>query len=611
MRFAAIVTATSGFLASVFAAAVVADFAVGALEETTQRNAKSALVASGQSWAQVGVDGTLVFLTGIAPDNQKRIQAFDVISSAVSIDRIRDSMTVEESIPAIAPDFVLEILRSGTDVSLIGISPIEGQADIIRQAIANINGVSLIDMKETTQWDAPDGWHAALTFGAEIMLRVERAKISILPGEVDLTAVVKSDAEKRLLQQDLLAIKPDGIVLKINITAPRPIFAPYTLTLIASDSETTLMCYALTAEGAARIVEAAGRIGALTAPACEIGLGAPTDDWADAAIAGINAVANMGSGSLEMRDSNITLVAVEGFDEGVFNAITIALRGILPISYSLQAILPEAVAEAKAKPEDETRPYFQAQLSADGSARMEGVTIDDISKRTLLTYAMAKFGHASVNDTTKIAQFAPHGWTSRQLVALEVLAMLIEGNIHVTEDTVAVTGTGQVAGLYDAILSKLEVGFGADARFTIVVEEIIPEPVVEDVPDAAVCEAEISALLDEKQIIFAPSSAVIDSASVKTINKIVTILNRCDTAAFEIGGHTDSQGREEMNLNLSQSRADAVLDSLLARNMLLGELSAIGYGEAQPIADNETEDGRQENRRIEFKLLEETTDGQN
>ncbi|MGE4611357.1 MAG: OmpA family protein [Paracoccaceae bacterium] len=607
MRFAAIATATAGFLVSVLAAAVVADFAVGVLEETTQRNTKSSLVASGQNWAQVDTDGTLVFVTGMAPDSQKRIQAFDAISSVVSIGRIRETMTVEERIPAIAPNFALEILRSGTDVSLIGLSPNEGQTDTIRQAIANIDGVSLIDMKESTQWDAPDGWHAALAFGAEIMSRVERAKISIIPGEVDLTAVVKSDAEKRLLQRELLAIKPDGVALKIDITAPRPIIAPYTLTLFAAESETTLMCYALTRGGADRIVAAAGRIGALTSPACEIGLGAPTDDWADAAIAGINAVANMGSGSLEIRDSSITLNAVEGFDAGVFNSIVAALQDALPEAYSLKAILPEA----KVVAEDEAHPYFHARLSLDGSALLEGVTIDDISKRTLLTYAMAKFGHAAVSDTTNIAQFAPHGWTSRQLVALDVLSLLIEGNIKVTEDTVAVTGTGETTGLYSAILGKLEVGFGADARFTIVVEEIIPEPVAEDVPDPKECEAEISTLLGEKQIIFAPSSAVIDSASVKTINKIVTILHRCDTAVFEIGGHTDSQGREEMNLNLSQSRADAVWDSLLARNMLLGDLSAIGYGETQPIADNDTEDGRQENRRIEFKLIEETTDGQN
>ena len=606
MRPAAIAFAAAGFLASAAAAALVATFAVATLEDTTVRNSKSALVASGQNWAHIETNGMLVILTGTAPDERKRIQALDAISGIVSTTRIQNLMDVEESVPTVAPDFALEILRSGTDVSLIGITPADSDGDIIRSVIEGIAGVSLIDMKESTTWDAPEGWMIALEFGAEIMTRTERAKISIMPGEIFVTAVVKSDAEKQLLQQELLSLKPEGVMLSIDITAPRPIFAPYTLTFVINESESTLMCYALTPDGGNRIVEAAKRLGALETSACEIGLGAPTDNWAEVAIAGMEAVANMDRGMLEMQDSGITLTSPEDFDVQAFNAITQTLRDALPDSYSLKTIRPEA----EVVQDNDTRPYFHAQFEG-GNVVLEGVTIDDISKRTLLTYAEAKFGHEAVNDISKIADFAPHGWTSRQLVALEVLAMLIEGNINVTEESVTVTGTGETEGLYDAILSKLEVGFGADARFTIVVEEIIPEPVIEDVPDAKQCETEISVLLDESQIVFAPSSAVIESASVKTINKIVTIMNRCKHAAFEIGGHTDSQGREEMNLNLSQSRADAVLDSLLARNMLLGEITAVGYGETQPIADNETEEGRQVNRRIAFKLLEETTDGQN
>ncbi len=607
MRPAAIAFATAGFIASVTAAALVAIFAVATLENTTERNSKSALVASGQNWVQIETDGTLVILTGTAPDERKRIQAFDAISGVVSTTRIRNLMEVEESIPAIAPHFALEILRSGTDISLIGITPSEANGDTIRTAIAGIEDVSLIDMKKSTTWAAPEGWDVALQFGTEIMMRVDRAKISIMSGEVIVTAVVKSDAEKKLLQQELQSLKPEGVSLSIDITAPRPIFAPYTLTFIATETDTTLMCYALTPEGEARIVNAAKRLGASDTSACEIGIGAPSENWSEVAVRGMDAVANMGGGSFEMQDSGVTLTAPVGFDTQTLDAIAQSLQDALPDAYSLQVVLPETEVAA----DDETRPHFHAQLHEDGTVTLEGVTIDEISKQTLLTYAEAKFGHDAVDDISKIANFAPHGWTSRQLVALEVLAMFVKGDINVTEETVAVTGTGETEDLYDAILGKLEVGFGADARFTIAVEEIIPEPVIEDRPDGKECEAEISALLDENQILFAPSSAVIESASVKTINQIVTILNRCKQSAFEIGGHTDSQGREEMNLNLSQHRADAVLDSLLARNVLLGDITAVGYGETQPIADNETEEGRQENRRIAFKLLEETTDGQN
>ena len=72
---------------------------------------------------------------------------------------------------------------------------------------------------------------------------------------------------------------------------------------------------------------------------------------------------------------------------------------------------------------------------------------------------------------------------------------------------------------------------------------------------------------------------------------------------MEIGGFTDSQGREEMNQALSQNRAQAVLNALLARRVLTTNLVAHGYGEAKPIADNDTEEGREANRRIEFRLI--------
>ena len=69
---------------------------------------------------------------------------------------------------------------------------------------------------------------------------------------------------------------------------------------------------------------------------------------------------------------------------------------------------------------------------------------------------------------------------------------------------------------------------------------------------------------------------------------------------MEIGGHTDSQGRESTNQRLSQGRAEAVLDALHARGVPLSRMVAQGYGESRPIADNGDEAGRAANRRIEF-----------
>ncbi len=593
MRPAALIFVAIGFLLSVIAAGFVAHLAVIKLEDATLRVTKTALVASGQNWADVRTDGTLVYLSGIAPDEKKRIQAFDAIAGVVSVPRIRNTMEVEESIAARAPDFALEILRNGLDVSLIGITPRE-DIDIIRAAIEGIFGVTLIDMKETTTWDAPAGWPEALEYGAAIMARLERAKISILPAQVSVTAVVKSDADKILLTRTLTDLRPEGVELTMDITAPRPIFSPYNLTFNMTDADKTLRCHALSEIGINMILGAAK-----VDTGCAIGLGAPTDNWSEVAVMGIKAVQKMGAGTLEMQDSSITITAPEGFDPEIFTTITSTLQKGLPQAYLLRGILPQKQVIA-----DDSRPFFDATRAAQGDVVLEGVAIDDISKRTVQTFSRAKFGFQSVSDNTHIASFAPHGWTARQLVAIEVLSLLNEGKIAVTEDTVVVTGKGQVLNLKSTILSMLESGFGADVHITINVEEIAPPPVELILPDTQECVDEIAALLLENPIMFAPSSAVIKLTSEKTIRQIAMILNRCQHAYFEIGGHTDSQGREEMNKNLSQNRADAVLDALLARNMLLGGIAAVGYGESQPIADNETEEGRLANRRIAFKFLE-------
>jgi len=71
---------------------------------------------------------------------------------------------------------------------------------------------------------------------------------------------------------------------------------------------------------------------------------------------------------------------------------------------------------------------------------------------------------------------------------------------------------------------------------------------------------------------------------------------------MEIGGHTDSQGRDSSNLALSQARAEAVLLGLQGRRVLVGSLTAVGYGETRPLADNDSPSGREANRRIEFTL---------
>jgi OOP family OmpA-OmpF porin len=75
---------------------------------------------------------------------------------------------------------------------------------------------------------------------------------------------------------------------------------------------------------------------------------------------------------------------------------------------------------------------------------------------------------------------------------------------------------------------------------------------------------------------------------------------RCTTSTIEIAGHTDAEGEEAANMALSERRAQAVADYLARAGLPSSRFIAVGYGSTQPVASNETDEGKAQNRRIEF-----------
>ncbi len=120
--------------------------------------------------------------------------------------------------------------------------------------------------------------------------------------------------------------------------------------------------------------------------------------------------------------------------------------------------------------------------------------------------------------------------------------------------------------------------------------------------DPRLCVSLATEIVESNKLTFDPGSTNLSAEVYPTIRQLAVVLENCTHARIEIGGHTDNQGREEMNLALSTRRARAVLDALLAEGVLTQNFVAVGYGESEPIADNGTEEGRDRNRRIEFRL---------
>lgn len=128
--------------------------------------------------------------------------------------------------------------------------------------------------------------------------------------------------------------------------------------------------------------------------------------------------------------------------------------------------------------------------------------------------------------------------------------------------------------------------------------------------------AEVAALEAQAEAAFAGSASIgfksgsdvltgSSSAALDDIAAAIVALLQADPAAkVAIEGHTDAQGDADFNLELSQERADAVRDYLVGRGVEPGALTATGYGEARPVASNDTDKGRAANRRVTITLLE-------
>lgn len=103
------------------------------------------------------------------------------------------------------------------------------------------------------------------------------------------------------------------------------------------------------------------------------------------------------------------------------------------------------------------------------------------------------------------------------------------------------------------------------------------------------------------KLFFENNSAKLKVASLVQLDDLIAILKKYETANLLIGGHTDSKGTDAFNLNLSQKRTESVKTYLIEKGILESRITATGYGEAEPIADNASALGRAKNRRVELK----------
>ncbi len=246
------------------------------------------------------------------------------------------------------------------------------------------------------------------------------------------------------------------------------------------------------------------------------------------------------------------------------------------------------------------QPLSDASLNVtinDGKVLLNGVLASQTEIDSVVTQASNTFGASNVINQLQIGDNTDQlADTTGLFGALKNQAPAI--SMDLVGQSITVTGEMPSSPAKQDTLSRVQSSFSGNVvdRLTIAAA-----PTVEIIEND-VCETTIANLLSETKINFATGSATISPSSFELLENITATAKRCTGANFEVAGHTDNTGSLEGNMNLSERRAQSVVNFLLKEGLPSTQFTTAGYGPNQPIADNQTNAGRAKNRRIEFRL---------
>lgn len=575
---------------------------VNVIEDSSELNVRRALDDTGLSWAEVHANGLQVYLTGTAPSEALRFKAISTAGAWVDAARVIDQMDVADSMGLEAPRFSIEILRNDMGLSLIGLVPAEMDREGLLARVAKIEGIGKVsDLLQTADYDTPQGWDRAVDYALDALSELPRSKISVEADKVAITAMTDSQEAQRRLERQLT--RKADMPLELALSAPRPVLTPFTLRFLIEDGVARFDACSADSEATVDTIldaaEAAGLEGG--SASCTVGLGVPSPRWGDATAQAIAAMGALGGGSVTFKDADVSLVAAMGTEQALFDRVVGELENSLPPVFSLHSDLPQPVSEEDGAGE---APEFTATLSPEGQVQLRGRLSGELARNAAESFATARFGTDSVHNAARLDEALPGNWSLRVLAGLEALSLLSNGAVVVAPDLITVSGNTGREDASARIAGFLAQKLGDGQRFDIKVTYLEKLDPVASLPSPEECELSVNEILRNRKITFEPGSDTPAASAQAVLDDIATVLKECgDDIKFEIGGHTDSQGRESMNQALSQARAAAVLTGLRERRLLTAAYRAVGYGEAQPIATNDTEEGREANRRIEFKLI--------
>lgn len=221
-----------------------------------------------------------------------------------------------------------------------------------------------------------------------------------------------------------------------------------------------------------------------------------------------------------------------------------------------------------------------------------GVVPDEATKAKLITRLRIMYGNRVVDQLAVGNVIAPPNWTSNvEKILSDNLKDVSQGQMDVNGTTVNLRGQikneALRQGLVSQIASSLTSSYNVKDALTVMTSE----------------QTHLNDTLAGRIIEFDSGSSNIRAASNGLLDEVVQRIAALGSKTVEVIGHTDNAGNPSNNLILSRARAEAVKAYLIQKGIAPERIITNGLGDAQPVADNETPEGRTRNRRIEFRIV--------
>jgi outer membrane protein OmpA-like peptidoglycan-associated protein/osmotically-inducible protein OsmY len=494
-------------------------------------------------------------------------------------------------LPARADPFVLSASFDGKTLSLIGYIPSEPVHDaLIATARATLPGVAISDSLALASGEPPHFAEAA-SFAIAALSHLTQGGVTLDGLNVDVTGRAKSIEDYEALIASTSGALPAGLTIVARSVEPAPA-ANYGWQAERDGDQISLSGYVPSAEDRDTVSETAQALfpGLTVDNRVRVASGEPRMDWIGAIKFAMGELAQLARGKVSVGDKTLS-VEGEAASADAYATLVDANAKTLPASLSLDKA---NIAPPRASPY-----IFRAERAADGGIVIAGNAGNPADRTAILALAHRRFGAAEIGGDLAYASGEPAGFVDAVGIALAVLSRMSGGSVEIRDAALSVNGLtyepAAVDGIADTLANDLPSGFSVAAD-TVAARQA-DQPVT-----AAECRDLIDDVVQTGGIAFDGTTADISADSIGVLDRVAAAMARCDDAHVEVGAYSDNQGSAARNRDRTQARAEAIVEFLVAAGVKRERLTATGYGEDKPIADNDTEAGRAKNQRVEFAV---------